>query len=100
MAIRDHLNGLWSDEDFEEGCPRDGEPRLSPAQLAIVSVQQFLLELPVRQAPTSTSAWPRRDGGQTARARAGEDPGLLVRPRGAGRVVGLCPDMLVLSAST
>ncbi|WP_229359994.1 transposase [Streptomyces albidoflavus] len=45
MTIRDHLNGLWSDEDFEEWYPRDGRPGLSPAQLATVSVLQFLLEL-------------------------------------------------------
>lgn len=37
MAIRDHLNGLWSDEDFQEWYPRDGKPGLSPAQLATVS---------------------------------------------------------------
>ncbi|MFD7616814.1 transposase [Streptomyces sp. NPDC059802] len=53
MAIRDHLNGLWSDEDFEEWYPRDGKPGLSPAQLATVSVLQFLLELSDRQAAES-----------------------------------------------
>lgn len=50
MAIRDHLDGLWSDEDFEKWHPRDGKPGLSPAQLATVSVLQFLLELSDRQA--------------------------------------------------
>ncbi|MFI9588618.1 IS1182 family transposase [Streptomyces sp. NPDC052236] len=53
MAIRDHLNGLWSDEDFEEWYPRDGRPGLSPAQLATVSVLQFLMELSDRQAAES-----------------------------------------------
>jgi transposase len=53
MAIRDHLNGLWSDGDFEEWYPRDGKPGLSPAQLATVSVLQFLLELSDRQAAES-----------------------------------------------
>ncbi|MFJ1643566.1 MULTISPECIES: transposase [unclassified Streptomyces] len=53
MAIRDHLNGLWNDEDFEEWYPRDGKPGLSPAQLATVSVLQFLLELSDRQAAES-----------------------------------------------
>lgn len=43
MAIRDHPNNLWSDEDFEEWYPRGGKPGLSPAQLATVSVFQFLL---------------------------------------------------------
>ncbi|MFF7139464.1 IS1182 family transposase [Streptomyces sp. NPDC008196] len=50
MAIRDHLDGLWRDEDFVEWYPRDGKPGLSPAQLATVSVLQFLLELSDRQA--------------------------------------------------
>ncbi|MGW6793653.1 IS1182 family transposase [Streptomyces chartreusis] len=53
MAIRDHLSGLWSDEDLEEWYPRDGKPGLSPAQLATVSVLQFLLELSDRQAAES-----------------------------------------------
>ncbi|MFB8776331.1 transposase [Streptomyces broussonetiae] len=38
MAIRDHLDGLWRDEDFIEWYPWDGKPGLSPAQLATVSV--------------------------------------------------------------
>jgi transposase len=50
MAIRDHLDGLWSDEDFAQWYPRDGKPGLSPAQLATVCVLQFLMELSDRQA--------------------------------------------------
>ena len=50
MTIRDRLEGLWSDEDFAEWYPRDGRPGFSPAQLAIASVLQFLLELSDRQA--------------------------------------------------
>ncbi|KUM96020.1 transposase [Streptomyces yokosukanensis] len=50
MAIRDHLDGLWRDEDFAERYPRDGKPGLSPAQLATASVLQFLMELSDRQA--------------------------------------------------
>lgn len=53
MAIRDDLNGLWSDEGFEEWYPRDCESGLSPAQLAMVPVAQFLLELSDRQAAES-----------------------------------------------
>ncbi|MGH7748310.1 MAG: transposase, partial [Candidatus Dormibacteria bacterium] len=48
--IRDRLDGLWSDEDFAPWYPRDGRPGLSPAQLATVSVLQFLLDLSDRQA--------------------------------------------------
>ncbi|GAA2627789.1 hypothetical protein GCM10010411_76250 [Actinomadura fulvescens] len=50
MCIRDHLDGLWRDEDFVAWYPRDGKPGLSPAQLATVCVLQFLLELSDRQA--------------------------------------------------
>lgn len=39
-----------ADEDFTDWYPRDGRPGLSPAQLATVSVLQFLLDLSDRQA--------------------------------------------------
>ncbi|MFD0632358.1 transposase [Catenulispora yoronensis] len=48
--VRDRLDGLWSDEDFADWYPRDGRPGLSPAQLATVSVLQFLLCLSDRAA--------------------------------------------------
>ncbi|MFI8433672.1 transposase [Streptomyces sp. NPDC079020] len=48
--MRNHLGGLWRDEDFADWYPRDGRPGLSPAQLATVSVLQFLLGLSDRQA--------------------------------------------------
>ncbi|MFF3357366.1 transposase [Streptomyces sp. NPDC002917] len=50
MWVRDRLDGLWCDEDFAGGYPRDGRPGLSPAQLATVCVLQFLLGLSDRQA--------------------------------------------------
>ncbi|WP_425329111.1 IS1182 family transposase [Streptomyces eurocidicus] len=50
MWVRDRLDGLWQDEDFEAWYPRDGRPGLSPAQLATVCVLQFLLNLSDRQA--------------------------------------------------
>jgi transposase len=50
MWVRDRLDGLWHDEDFADWYPRDGRPGLSPAQLATVSVLQFLLDLSDRQA--------------------------------------------------
>ena len=43
MQLRDRLDGLWEDEDFARWYPRDGRPGLSPAQLATVSVLQFLI---------------------------------------------------------
>jgi transposase len=50
MWVRDRLDGLWRDEDFQAWYPRDGRPGLSPAQLATVSVLQFLLGLSDRGA--------------------------------------------------
>ncbi|WP_265737823.1 IS1182 family transposase [Actinacidiphila oryziradicis] len=50
MWVRDRLDGLWRDEDFQAWYPRDGRPGLSPAQLATVSVLQFLYNLSDRQA--------------------------------------------------
>jgi hypothetical protein len=50
MWVRDRLDGLWEDEDFAGWYPRDGRPGLSPAQLATVSVLQFLLNLSDRDA--------------------------------------------------
>ncbi|MFE9341394.1 IS1182 family transposase [Streptomyces sp. NPDC007063] len=50
MWVRDHLDGLWDDRDFSPWYPRDGRPGLSPAQLAMVCVLQFLLNLSDRQA--------------------------------------------------
>ena len=50
MWVRDRLGGLWADEDFAGWYPRDGRPGISPAQLATVSVLQFLLDLSDRDA--------------------------------------------------
>jgi transposase len=46
MWVRDRLDGPWHDAWY----PRDRRPGLSPAQLATVSVLQFLLNLSDRQA--------------------------------------------------
>jgi hypothetical protein len=50
MWVRDRLDGLWADEDFAGWYPREGRPGISPAQLATVSVLQFLLGLSDRDA--------------------------------------------------
>jgi transposase len=50
MWVRDRLDGLWEDEDFAGWYPRDGRPGISPAQLATVSVLQFVLGLSDRGA--------------------------------------------------
>ncbi|MGW4113988.1 transposase [Actinosynnema sp. NPDC004786] len=50
MWVRDRLGGLWRDEDFVDCYSRNGRRGLSPAQLAMVSVLQFLLGLSDRDA--------------------------------------------------
>jgi hypothetical protein len=50
MQLQDRLDGLWEDEDFARWYPRGGRPGISPAQLATVSVLQFLLDLSDREA--------------------------------------------------
>ena len=68
MWVRDHLGGLWRDEDCADWYPRDGRPGLSPAQLATVRVLQVLLVLSDRQAAeavrcrtVSSTRWPWTD---------------------------------------
>ncbi|GDY70233.1 hypothetical protein SAV14893_096260 [Streptomyces avermitilis] len=94
MAIRDHLDGIWRDEDFVEWYPRDGKPGLSPAQLATVSVLQFLLELSDRQAAEAVR-WDRlqiRLGHGTGRPRLPpQRPDGLPRALGRGRQGGQAP---------
>jgi hypothetical protein len=50
MWVRDRLDGLWDEEDFAGWYPLDGRPGIWRAQLATVSVLQFLLGLSGRDA--------------------------------------------------
>ena len=50
MWIRDRLDGLFTDEDFEHWFPVDDRPGVSPAVLALVSVLQFAEDRTDRQA--------------------------------------------------
>jgi transposase len=55
MRVRDALGPLFADEDFLDGrmagmFPRRGQPGLSPALLAMVTVLQFLHQLSDREA--------------------------------------------------
>ena len=54
--IRDRLDGLFTDEDFEGSFPSDGRPRLSLAVLALVSVLQFTENLTDWQAALAVSS--------------------------------------------
>lgn len=47
MWIRDRLEGLFRDEDFEDWFPSDGRRGVSPAVLALVCVLQFAENLRV-----------------------------------------------------
>jgi hypothetical protein len=70
MWVRDRLGGLWEDEDFAGWYPRDGRPGLSPAQLATVSVLQFLLDLSDRGALRPCGA------GSTSSTRSASTPAI------------------------
>lgn len=55
MWIRDRLDGLFKDGDFEGWFPSDGRHGISPAVLALVSVLQFAENLTDRQAALAVS---------------------------------------------
>lgn len=50
MTMRDELGPIFEDETFAEVYPTMGQPAVSPAQLALVTVMQFIENLTDRQA--------------------------------------------------
>src|SRR5258708_8068584 len=50
LHLRDTLGGIYTDEDFVDLYPKDGQPAEAPWRLALVSVMQFLEGLSDRQA--------------------------------------------------
>jgi hypothetical protein len=50
MRVRDELPGLFSDEQFVSAFGVRGKPGISPGQLALVTVLQFVENLTDRQA--------------------------------------------------
>lgn len=50
LELRDTLGRIYSDEDFADLYPKDGQPAEAPWRLALVSVMQFLENLSDRQA--------------------------------------------------
>jgi transposase len=50
IRIRDELGCWYEDADFAAACPVRGKPGISPAQLAMVTVLQFIEDLTDRQA--------------------------------------------------
>lgn len=50
LALRDELGTIFSDEEFAELYPNLGQPAESPARLALVTLMQYMENLPDRQA--------------------------------------------------
>ncbi len=50
MQMRDVLGSIYTDEDFTNVFPREGQPAEAPWRLALVTVMQFVENLPDRQA--------------------------------------------------
>lgn len=50
IDLRDQLGPISEDTDFATLCPELGQPSLSPARLALITVLQFADDLPDRQA--------------------------------------------------
>ncbi|MFB7126252.1 transposase [Kitasatospora sp. NPDC056273] len=72
MWVRDHLDGLFVDEDFAEWYPLDGRRGLSPARLALVSVLQYAENLTDRQAAEAVRCrldWKLLPGTEVGRSR-------------------------------
>ena len=56
MRLRDELGTLYTDEDFANLFPSRGQPALPAWRLALVTVMQFLENLPDRQAADAVRA--------------------------------------------
>ena len=50
ISIRDELGTLFEDADFTSLYPRRGQPAFAPWRLALITIMQFLENLPDRQA--------------------------------------------------
>src|SRR5579859_6616345 len=49
MKMRDELGMLYQDDLFADLFPNNGHPALAPWRLALVTIMQFMEELPDRQ---------------------------------------------------
>ncbi len=50
MQMRDVLGSIYTDEDFADLFPKEGQPALAPWRLALVTVLQFVENLSDQQA--------------------------------------------------
>lgn len=56
MLMRDELGSIFSDEQFEDLYPSDGQPAMSPWRLALITIMQFAGNLTDRQAAEAVQA--------------------------------------------
>ena len=56
MKIRDELGFLFEDDDFLSLYPQIGQPAISPSQLAMVTILQFMENLTDREAAQAVRA--------------------------------------------
>lgn len=50
LALRDEIGTIFNDEQFTELYPNNGQPAESPARLALVTIMQYMENIPDRQA--------------------------------------------------
>src|SRR5438552_2574945 len=50
MQMREVLGSIYTDEDFADLFPKEGQPALAPWRLALITVMQFVENLSDRQA--------------------------------------------------
>ena len=50
LALRDNLGPIFADENFKDLYPALGQPAESPGRLALITILQYLEDLPDRQA--------------------------------------------------
>jgi transposase len=56
LTLRDELGTIFTDEDFGDLFPADGQPGLPPWRLALVTLLQFREQRPDRQAAVAVAA--------------------------------------------
>jgi len=56
MQMRDVLGSIYTDEDFVDLFPKEGQPAQAPWRLALVTVMQFVENLSDRQAADAVRA--------------------------------------------
>lgn len=89
MWVRDHLDGLWSDEDFSSWCPRAGRPGFRRPDRPRSAYCSSCSTPPTSRRPrrrgagsTSGTPWLQRPHGVPAPPRlAGPDPGTRMEAR-------------------